>query len=517
MSRFAGLRLDGRLLNSIHHCRLKESTVRLPTDPSGKVGRIVDLVQMIELKLMLLGSFGAQFSSGLSVELPGQKDRALLAYLAIAPGELHSRERLAGLLWSETDDRQARDSLKQSLSRLRRCLGPSGRGLLRADRQSIALDRSSVDVDVVAFLRLTSEATIDSLAQATTIYRGDLLDGIGVHDPAFEDWLSIDRQRLRQFYERALDSLMSKALAAGDSDRASAAAHQLLRVDFLSEGAYRTLMQVHADGGQTTRALKLYEIFRDRLRDQMGVRPELGTMALFDQIRNQRTPANLPSARPRGEAGQTSNLAPPPATEKPSIAVLPFVNLSDDPDQQYFSDGITEDIITELSRFHTLFIIARESSFRYRGSGLDAVSIGHDLSVRYLAQGSVRRIDNRLRISAQLIDAQIGNHLWAETYDREAADLLVVQDEIVKAVATTLGYRVEAASRGRALRLSPEALSAHDLVLRSDALHLRFTKDDNAEARRLAQRAVELDPSSAVAHVQLGWNSLHGPPVRLGP
>lgn len=449
---------------------------------------------MIELKLTLLGGFGAQSSSGLDVVLPGQKDRALLAYLAITPGGPQSRERLASLLWSRSGDRQSRDSLKQALLHLRRCLGFAKSALLHADRHSVALDHAAVEVDVVTFLQLTRETTADVLAEATALYRGDLLDGLVINDPVFEDWLTIERQRLRQLYERALGSLMSKALAAGDHDGAGTAARRLLLSDPFSEPACRTLMLVHAHDGQRTLALKLFEDLQGRLRNQLGVRPEPETVALLDRIRSRRTPAVSPASKAAG-----------PPSEKPSVAVLPFLSLSNDPDQQYFSDGVTEDIITELSRFQTLFIVARDSSFRFRGAGLDAVSIGKELGVRYLAQGSVRRIADRIRISAQLIDVRVGNQLWAENYDREASEVLVVQDEIVNAIATTLGYRVEAASRERALRLSPEALTAHELVLRSDAHHLQSTKEGNTESRRLAERAVALDPSSAVAHVRLGW------------
>jgi TolB-like protein/Flp pilus assembly protein TadD len=448
---------------------------------------------MIELKLMLLGGFGAQLASGSEVILPGQKDRALLAYLAIAPGGPHPRERLAGLLWSLSGDQQARDSLKQALLRLRRCLGAANGALLHADRQSIALDRAAVDVDVSAFLRLAQDMTVDALDRATTLYRGDLLDGLGSIDPAFEEWLSIERRRLRQLYERALGSLMEKALAAGDHEGAGAAARRLQLSDAFNEASCRALMQAHAHEGQIALALKVFEELEHRLRDQLGVRPAPETVAVLDRIRSRRTLAGGGGAKPA------------PHSERPSLAVLPFVNLSNDPDQQYFSDGITEDLITELSRFQTLFIMARDASFRFRGSGLDIVTIGKDLGVRYLAEGSVRRIAGRIRISAQLIDAQAGNQLWAETYDREAGDILVVQDEIVRAIATTLGYRVEAASRERALRLSPEALTAHDLVLRADAHHLRQTKVDNIESRRLAEQAVALDPSKATAHYQLGW------------
>jgi TolB-like protein/Flp pilus assembly protein TadD len=448
---------------------------------------------MIELKLTLLGGFGAQLASGSEVVLPGQKDRALLAYLAVAPGGPHPRERLAGLLWSLSGELQARDSLKQALLRLRRCFGSANGALLRTDRQSIALDRAAVDVDVSTFLNSAQEMTVDALAQATTLYRGDLLDGLGSIDPAFEEWLSVERRRLRQLYERALGNLISKALAAGDHEGAGAAARRLQSSDAFSEAACRALMQVHAHEGQIASALKVFEELEDRLRDQLGVRPEPETLAVLDRIRSRRTLAGANDAKPV------------PHSERPSLAVLPFVNLSNDPDQQYFSDGITEDLITELSRFQTLFIMARDASFRFRGSGLDIVTIGKELGVRYLAEGSVRRIADRIRISAQLVDAQVGNQLWAETYDRQAGDILVVQDEIVRAIATTLGYRVEAASRERALRLSPEALTAHDLVLRADYHHLRQTKEDNIESRRLAERAVALDPSSAEALVRLGW------------
>jgi TolB-like protein/Flp pilus assembly protein TadD len=458
---------------------------------------VMEVGAMANLKLTLLGGFEARTARNDVVELPGQKDRALLAYLAVAPGDSHSRERLAGLLWSERADHQARDSLKQALLRLRRSLGGDG-GVLGGDRRSVALDRGAIDVDVRTFERLVRDNSIDALAQATSVYRGDLLDGIVVHDPAFEDWLLIERQRLRQLFERALSRLMAQALAVDDRERAADAARRLLSLDPLSEEAYRTLMRVHADEGQTAQALKLYDGLWDRLHRELGVRPEPETVALHDQIRRRRSPSPVQNQPPEESAAT-------PTSSKPSIAVLPFLNLSGDPEEQYFSDGITEDIITELSRFRTLLVIARNSSFRYRGDDQDMRRIGRELGVRYLAEGSVRRVGGRVRISAQLIDAESGNHIWAERYDRDAADLLTVQDDIVRAIATTLGYRVEAAGRERAMRLSPEALSAYDLVLRSEALLLRFTKDDNAEAQRLAEKAIALDARSALAHTQLGW------------
>jgi DNA-binding SARP family transcriptional activator len=337
------------------------------------------------LTLSLLGAFEVRRATGETLALPGQKDRALLAYLAIAPGDSHSRERLAGLLWSERGDQQARDSLKQALVRLRRCLGGDG-GLLRGDRQSIALDRAGIEVDVLALERLIRENTIESLAEATLLYRGDLLDGILVRDPAFEDWLLVERQRLRQLFERALTGLMSKASALGDHERAAEAARRLLLSDPLSEIAHRTLMQVYAAEGQTAQALKLYDGLRERLKREVGVQPERETVALSERLRRRRTAVD-PVAEMAADGEPEAPEASTP-TAKSSIAVLPFHNLSGDPEQQYLSDGITEDIIIELSRFRTLFVIARHSSFRYRGTGLDLTRVGQELGARYLVEGA---------------------------------------------------------------------------------------------------------------------------------
>jgi len=189
-----------------------------------------------------------------------------------------------------------------------------------------------------------------------------------------------------------------------------------------------------------------------------------------------------------------------PASVKPSIAVLPFTNMSGDPEQQYFSDGITEDIITELSRFRDLFVIARNSSFQYRDKAIDIKRVGRELGVQFVVEGSVRKFADRVRISAQLVDAASSNHLWAERYDRDSADVFAVQEELAHAIAATVGSRVEAAGRDRAIRQSPASLTAYDLVLRAKALMLKFTRSDMDQARALALQAIEIDPTNARAH-----------------
>jgi TolB-like protein/DNA-binding SARP family transcriptional activator len=458
----------------------------------------MELAGMANLNLTLLGGFEVRRATGEVVEILGQKDRALLAFLAVASGDAHPRERLAGMLWSEHGDRQARDSLKQVLVRLRRCLGTADHAVLRTDRQSIGLDRDQVRVDALAFERLVRDDTIDSLVQATSLYRGDLLEGIAVHDPAFEDWLIVERQRLRHLLERALTSLMSQALAAGEADTAAEAARRSILLDPLREAAHRTLMQVCADQGQTAQALKLYEALSERLHRELGVQPEPLTVALHDRIRQRRATTAPASGEPVP--------APPiqrdasSQEDKPSVAILSFVNMSGDPEQEYFSEGITEDVITELSRFRDLFVIARNSSFQQRDKPIDVKRIGCELGVQFVVVGSVRKFDSRVRINAQLIDVATGNHLWAERYDRDMADVLALQEELAHAIAATVGGRVEAAGRDRATRLSPARLTAYDLVLRAKALHLKYTKADMDRARALFLQAIETDPTNARAH-----------------
>ena len=451
--------------------------------------------------LTLLGGFELRPTDGAAADLPGQKDRALLAVLAMAGGDAQSRERLAGLLWSEHGDRQARDSLKQALVRLRRCLGGGEEGMLRGDRQSIALDRAAVDVDVLAFERLVRDGTLDALTQAAGLYRGDLLEGIAIRDPAFEDWLLVERQRLRQLFERALAGLMALALEAGDRERAAEAARRLLQIDPLSEAAYRTLMQVHADEAQTAQALKLYETLRERLYRELGVAPEPATVALHDRIRQRRTgPAAAAVAEPEAAAEPPqAERATPPAAAKSSIAVLPFTNMSGDPEQRYYSDGIAEDIMTGLARFRSLLVIARNSAFQYRDRAVDVRAVGRELGAHYVVEGSVRKADDRIRISVQLVDAATGNHLWANKYDHELGNLFALQDEVTQAIVATVEGRIAAGDAARARRKPTEHMDAYDYLLQARELMAHY---DLAAAGPLLARAIEADPTYAEAYAR---------------
>jgi adenylate cyclase len=201
-------------------------------------------------------------------------------------------------------------------------------------------------------------------------------------------------------------------------------------------------------------------------------------------------PATTPAA---GVAGSQ-------ATDKPSIIVLPFANMSGAAEQEFFADGLTEDILTDLSRFRELFVISRNTSFKYKGQAVDVKKVARELGVRYVVEGSVRKAGNRVRITVQLIEAESDHHIWAERYDRELEDIFAIQDEVTSAIVATLPGRLEADAHSRAERKLPANMAAYECVLEAKLLHHRSNRDDNARAIGLIQRAIELDPGYGHAH-----------------
>jgi TolB-like protein len=196
-------------------------------------------------------------------------------------------------------------------------------------------------------------------------------------------------------------------------------------------------------------------------------------------------------------ATETAEAAPPAASlpDRPTIAVLPFINMSGDPEQEYFSDGISEDIITALSKLRWFFVVARNSSFVYKGKSVPMRQIAEDLGVRYVIEGSVRKSGDRVRISAQLNDGTTGSHIWAERYDRGLADVFVVQDEITEAIVAAIEPQLYAAENFHAQRKAPDSLDAWDLVMRALSHFWRVTRQDNVVAQALLEKAISIDSS----------------------
>jgi DNA-binding SARP family transcriptional activator len=226
-------------------------------------------VPMPRLQIKLLGGFGVRLDPGEVVDIASRKTRALLAYLALPAGRAHTRDRLTGLLWSDRGDKQARDSLRQALSELGRTLDAADRPPLVKNRDTIALDIDATEVDAMAFERLAVSEAAGQLRHAANLYAGDLLDGFGVPDSAFEDWLRFQRQRLRDLATTVLKKLLTHDTGAS----AIAIAQRLLALDPLQEEGHRALMRLHAEAGEIAVALRQYDLCRDLLQRELGVAP----------------------------------------------------------------------------------------------------------------------------------------------------------------------------------------------------------------------------------------------------
>ncbi len=432
---------------------------------------------MGRLRITLLGGFKVASAAGERITLKGRKPQALIAYLALTPGTQRRRDELAALLWGDRGEQQARSSLRKSLSELRRALAvEAGDSPLIVRRDAVWLDAEAVDVDVTEFERLVDDGTPRALERAAELYRGDLIDGIGVHEPAFEDWLRHERGRLQERACEALSRLLDHQ-AAGDTERAIVTARRLLGLDPLREATHRALMRLYAGKGERTSALQQFRACRDLLAAEFRLSPGPETEKLAEEIRRGVAGHGVAGLGDAGDPareplapGPGRGPGPLPRPDKPSIAVLPFTNMSAAPDQEYFSDGITEDIITGLSRFRELFVIARNSSFTCKGRPVKVQDIGEELGVRYVVEGSVRKSGNRVRITAQLIEAATGNHLWAERYDRENEDVFAIQDEVTETVVATLAGRLGKLGVDHAKRKPTQNLTAFDYVLHARQL-----------------------------------------------
>jgi adenylate cyclase len=249
----------------------------------------------------------------------------------------------------------------------------------------------------------------------------------------------------------------------------------------------------------------VYEQVRDRVRLAFA---DLGLREVKNIDRPLRVwhwhPDRAPAVEDTAPAG-----APLPPPDRPSIAVLPFDNMSGDQEQQYFADGITEDIITEISKIHGLMVISRNSTFTYKGKAVKAQDVCRDLGVRYILEGSVRKAGERVRVTAQLIDGRSGGHLWAERYDRGLADMFAVQDDVTERIVRSLEVKLIDGDDARSSRVETDNAEAYDCVLRGREQYRLFSKDGNAAARRLYERAIELDPNYAAAHAGLAETYLH--------
>jgi adenylate cyclase len=244
-------------------------------------------------------------------------------------------------------------------------------------------------------------------------------------------------------------------------------------------------------------------VVRDQVRDKL----DFGFEDMGEQqVKNIARPVRVYRVAARQQQKPETVL---PMPDKPSVAVLPFENMSGDPEQEYFADGIAEDVTTLLSKSRALFVIARHSTFTYKGRAADIKRIGRELGVRYVLEGSVRKAGNRVRVTGQLIEAATGGHLWAERYDRDLTDIFAVQDEITASVSAAILPTVERSERERAVRKAPDSLDAWECYYRGMWHFAKFEAIENEKARGLFWRALDLDPQFAPAAAALALSHLN--------
>jgi TolB-like protein/Tfp pilus assembly protein PilF/DNA-binding winged helix-turn-helix (wHTH) protein len=448
-----------------------------------------------ELTLFTLGGLELRRGADGPVALKSRKARALLAILSTQPGLRMSRARIASLLWADRAEAQARGSLRQALSELRRALGPEDADVVCPSAETVELDGTRIECDVLRFEALLGRGDRPALEEAVALHRGPFMEDFDLREDAFDEWRLQERRRLEARLLSSLASLASLCEADGDAEAALGHVDRAIEIAPLREEMHRKGMELCQRLERSTEALERYERLRSRLAAELNVEPQAESRDLYTAIRSSHEEGARGFAALQASDPAQAGVRDQQAGGKPSVAVLPFGNLSRDPEQEYFADGMTEDIITELSRFRGLFVIARNSTFVYKGRAVDTREIARELGVKYVLEGSVRGGVDRLRVSAQLIDAANRSHVWAERYDREPSDLFSLQDEIVRTLVAAVEPELDDAERRNATSASPERLDAWGAYHRGMWHVYRFTKEDTAQALAFFMKAIEAAPT----------------------
>ena len=503
------------------------------------------------LFLKLLGG-PSVISSGTVVSGRAVQGRrlALLAILAAARGRPVTRDKIIGLLWPESPTERARHQLSDTLYILRTGLGDD---VIRSTGDDLALNDEVVGSDLADFERLGDAGQLED---AVALYAGPLLDGFHISDAAaFERWLDAERARVAQPYAAGLEELARRSETAGDFAAAVDWWRKLAAHDPYSARIALGVMRCLDAAGDRAGALRHARAHAELLQQEFEAEPDSDVVAFAEQLRQtpprrvaRRTAAaHAPEPEPEPEQPSVASharlrggrvgirsvfaaaavvimigvgaiygfsaLRSQAAPTGRALAVLPFVNMSADSGHDYFSDGLTEQIISALSRIPALRVAARTSSFALRDKQLDIRAIADTLDVDVVLEGSVRREGNRLRVTAQLIDAASGHHIWSGNYDREMRQILEVQDEVAGDIAQALELRMPRRP-ARASNQRPPNLAAYDLYLRALYLRDTFTPEALSQARRFLDRAVELDPEFALAYAHKA--TVLGPAIYWG-
>ncbi len=443
--------------------------------------------------LTLLGRFELTGPDG-SISLSSKKLAALLAHLACTAPQPQTRDKLMTLLWGSHSEPQARQSLRQALSLLRSNLGQNA---LISSGDEVHLQSGVIAVDVTRFETLVADGSRHALSEACDLYNGRLLANLAIQEETWIEWIEIERERLEQLATDAMLKLAEQELEAGNHEQALRPAHRAIELNGLREDAHRLVMRVLAAGGRRADALKHYKHLTSLLERELGVEPDPTTRELAAELRNSHAPRLGALVRSDATSGASAALLPLP--DRPSIAVLPFANMSGDPEQDYFADGMVDEILTALSRVRWLFVIARQSSFIYKTQSADVQQIGRELGVRYVVEGSVRKAGNRVRVVAQLIETEGGAHIWADRFEGDLRDIFALQDEIMGRIVSAVEESVRDAEIRRARAKPTDSLTAYDLYLRALPAWFGQTNATYKSTQALLGQAIDIDPEYAEA------------------
>ena len=438
--------------------------------------------------LKLLGGFELKgLPDGERPGTLGKRERVLLAYLALSPECRQHRRKLATVLWGDATDETALDNLRTCVWSLRKALRDGEHQLIASDGESIVLNSAAFEVDALAFRRLAAQADLGELETAAKLYVGDFLDGLDVDNDEFESWRRGEATRYRDQALKVLNRLMTQLSERGETERAIEAGTRILRLEPLHEPAVRQLMRLYGESGRRGAALQLYRKLADALRNELDAQPEAATRIVFAEL---------------SRGGDEKQLAPAAAVKQlpraVAIAVLPFANMSGDPSQEFFSDGMTEEINSAIAKVPNLQVIARTSAFQFKGQNQDVRAVGQALGANHLIEGSVRQARDRVRITAQLVRAGDGVQLWSERYDREMTDIFAIQEDIAQAIATALRVPLGLEPGGRLVPNRTGDLESYQQYLVARGL-FRARGAGIGQAIAILEPLVARDPSYAPA------------------
>lgn len=469
---------------------------------------------MALLEVQTLGGLVVASPAGGTISFPTRKTAALCAYLAVETRRQHGREELAALLWPEAAEHDARVNLRKTLSRLRQALPEAARATLRTTGETVSLDPAAVLCDLARFQQTFEAGDLTGLEAAAGLYRGPFLASLKIESEAFESWAETWRRFCEERVQEALRRLLEHYVTAGRIDLAVRTAVRLLGFDPLQEAVHRTLIRLYLHQERHGAALAQYQRCRELLDRELGVEPEAETKALHDQIvrelprRDEVMDTPVPVTEPvAGLAGGRVTLRD---GDQPSIAVLPFSDLSPANDAGHLAAGLTEEIITALTRFRELRVIAPHSAFAYHAAGMSPERAGVELGVRYRLEGGLQLAGGRLRVTARLVENAGGRHVWAERFEEDRGDLFALQDEVTRRIVSTLVGRIEGERLREVRGKSPRDWEAQDFWLKGRQALRQVDFRSIARARHYFQRAIEKEPDFARAHAGLAMTEIRG-------